>query len=67
MLEYAESLDLWIPEEVLISHDGMFIEGLTVDPGYKMSVRWVHEVTQLRNFYRKTLSKSSSVSCGTSD
>jgi len=35
LTEYAKSLDLWDVDRVLNNHDGSFIEGLTVDNGYK--------------------------------
>ena len=35
IIEFAKSLDLWAPEEVLASHDGLFVNGLTTKEGYQ--------------------------------
>ena len=42
--EYAKTLELWMSEDVITRHDGLFIEGLKVIAGYQCQYEGCHEL-----------------------
>lgn len=57
IIEYANSLDLWVPKEVLLSHDGLCINGLTIIEGYQCQYEGCQELYGMETSMRKHCQK----------